>query len=566
MAAFLFVSIIPLLISGYQLSKRTEEELKSSLNENNYLVSRTISEKLDAFEVEKWISTLDGLASSPAWNIESDPNQNVAMINSYFSQIRELVILSVRTRVHSEPKHYINQFFLNEWKGWNPDSLAALFLFNADSAAGDKRVFIRDPVFIHGSNIPFLPIEIIQHSSVDWRRSLRGVFQMPPIFEFINEEMSPMQRQIYVLDSRGRILFQNKYGQFDVGRILPYPMNRPIRQTSSVFQTLQFSHLGKKYLGYRLPNPRTGWVVMVVYLYDSAYAMVSQMKRQMVMNIGFALILCIAMSSLFAWFHSSVIYHAKEILRKYAEKLEQSNAELEAFAYSISHQLSAPLRHIVNYSDVLEMRLSSTLDKKSRHQLQNISDAAKNLSELIYHVLTFSRVGYADINKTRIDLAKMVLSIRSKLETDIASRKISWKTDTGAPLWGDPVMLQQVMLNLISNALKFTRHRKRAMLKIGSRLETDEVIVYVSDNGVGFDMKDKNRLFGLFQRLHDREAFEGSGVGLAHVRRIISRHGGQTWAVGEPGKGATFYFSLPVQLTPDAGRRHRSTKWHVELR
>jgi two-component system, chemotaxis family, sensor kinase Cph1 len=140
-----------------------------------------------------------------------------------------------------------------------------------------------------------------------------------------------------------------------------------------------------------------------------------------------------------------------------------------------------------------------------------------------------------------------VRMIQARLETDIAPRKITWKIAECQPLWGDPVMLQQVMLNLVSNAVKFTRHRKRAVIEIGTRIEADETVVMVRDNGVGFDMKDRNKLFGLFQRLHDREAFEGSGVGLAHVRRIVAKHGGRTWAEGEPGKGAAFYFSLPAR-------------------
>lgn len=308
-------------------------------------------------------------------------------------------------------------------------------------------------------------------------------------------------------------------------------------------------------MGYVFPSPRTGWLVVVAYLHEKAYALVFQMRQRILFYIGVALILSVVMSLGFAWFHSSVIVHAKQVLQRYADKLEQSNAELEAFAYSVTHELSAPLRHIMSYSDILEMRLASSLDPKSLHQLQNISNASKHLHELIYQILLFSRVGIADIHKTRIDLRQMVKSIRAKLEPETASRKIAWKTGRCSPLWGDPVMIQQVLFNLVSNAVKFTRTRKRAVIQITSALKTEEVIVSIRDNGVGFDMKDRNKLFGLFQRLHNKEEFEGTGVGLALVRRIIAKHGGRTWAEGEPGKGAVIYFSLPIDGSNPFGKR-----------
>jgi signal transduction histidine kinase len=560
LAAFLIVSIVPLLLSGYRLLTRTQDELKSSLNENNYLVARHISNKLDEQQIEKWISALDGLSSSLAWNGQEDPDRRGIIINSYFSQIRELVILSTLSRSGLDVKHYVNQNLLNKTKGWNTENLASLLSFRNANPADSNGVIIRTPVFFDSGKSIYLPIDVVQKHPGKTGGSLRGVFQLDPVFGFIDADMSSMQRQIYILDDTRRILFQNINGQFGPGRVLPYPIRFPLQQNSFVFQTLHFEYSGKKYVSYLLPTPRTGWFVVVAYLYEKAYAPVSQIRRQLVMNLGFALVLSVLMSFLFAWFHSSVIHHAKETLQRYAEKLEQSNAELEAFAYSISHELSAPLRHIMSYTDVLGMRLGSTLDSKSQHQLQNISDAAKNLSELVYNVLLFSRVGYADITKRRIDMNQMVQLIQSKLETDIGSRKISWKITGNTPLWGDPVMLQQVMFNLISNAVKFTRHRKRAVIQIDTHLEMEEVIASVRDNGVGFDMKDINRLFGLFQRLHDKDTFEGSGVGLAHVRRIVAKHGGRTWAEGELGHGSTFYFSLPAEPTSNGSRKRRRVK------
>jgi signal transduction histidine kinase len=548
--AFLIVSVVPLLISGYHSLRRTEDELKSSLNENNYLVTRYISNELEELQVEKWISTLNALSSSLSMNKKLGLEQTHFLINSYFSQIRELAVLSTRTHPRSEIKHYINQRFMDEFKAQNPDSLCRLFSFHTETVTRDNAADIGKPIFLSGDHDIFLPIEIAPKNQSSFSVSLRGVFQLVPAFGFIDSDMSTAQRQVYILDGEGRILFQNQHGQFKTGTRLPYLIDFSSSKKSFVFQTLSFHYSGRKYLGYVFPSPRTGWLVVVAYLHDKAYALVSQMRQRILFYIGIALILSVVMSFGFAWFHSSVIVHAKEVLQRYAEKLEQSNAELEAFAYSVTHELSAPLRHIMSYSDILEMRLSSKLDPKSLHQLQNISSASKDLHELIYNILLFSRVGYADLHKTWIDLKQTVRTIRAKLETETSLRKISWKTGRCSPIWGDPIMIQQVLFNLISNAVKFTRTRKKAVIQIGTTLKPEEVIVSIRDNGIGFDMKDKNKLFGMFQRLHNKEEFEGTGVGLAHVRRIIAKHGGRTWAESETGKGAVFYFSLPKEAGP----------------
>jgi len=549
LAAFLLVSVIPLLFFGYHLLRRTEDELKSSLNENNYLVTRHISNELDQFQIGKWISTLEGLSSSISTSGNSGGTASDAVINSYFSQVRELAILSIRTGTGSEAKHYVNQKFLSGWKGVRTAFLARLFEAGGDSVFSENGVVLRNPVRVDTGQSVFLPVEVTFGGHSGRNGFIRGVFELTPVFGFIDAEMSSSRRQIYILDSRGRILFQNGQGRFEAGSVLPYPLRLPMPQSSSVFQTLKFSHQGRDYLGYMLPSPRTHWPVVVVYRHDEAYALVAQMRRRILAVIGFALVSSMILSFGFAWFHSSFIYHAKEVLQQYAQKLEQSNAELEAFSYSVTHELSAPLRHIMNYSDILGMRLSARLDKKSLEQLNTISNAAKNLHDLVYNILLFSRVGYADINKARIDLRVVLRTIRARLADEAPARKITLKLGGSEPLWGDPVMIQQVVTNLVSNAVKFTRLRKRAVIQIDAVPRGGEVIVSVRDNGIGFDMKDMNRLFGLFQRLHRKEDFEGSGVGLAHVRRIIAKHGGRTWAEGFPGKGAVFYFSLPVPKT-----------------
>jgi chemotaxis family two-component system sensor kinase Cph1 len=241
-----------------------------------------------------------------------------------------------------------------------------------------------------------------------------------------------------------------------------------------------------------------------------------------------------------------IVLRRAEELASLSEELQRSNKELEAFSYSVSHDLRAPFRHIVGYSELLKKQEGASLSERGRRYLETIIESAITAGTLVDNLLHFSQMGRAALKPMRVDMNVLVAEVRQRLALETKGRTIEWRIDDLPPVIADPFMLRLAVENLLANAVKYTRPREVATIEIGSRQDARETVFYVKDNGVGFDMAYVGKLFGVFQRLHRLEEFEGTGIGLANVRRIVERHGGRVWATGALNEGATFSFSLPA--------------------
>ncbi|MCC6605946.1 MAG: GAF domain-containing protein [Anaerolineae bacterium] len=228
------------------------------------------------------------------------------------------------------------------------------------------------------------------------------------------------------------------------------------------------------------------------------------------------------------------------------QQLEEAYSELESFSYSVSHDLRAPLRHVSGYMELLQKYVAESLDEKANRYIRISLDEARRMGILIDDLLAFSRFGRTEIHWTEVDTDQLVWEVVAGFEPELQNRQVQWHIQALPVVCGDRAMLRLVWSNLISNALKFSRERAQAEIEIGVMLGEATHTFFVRDNGTGFDMQYVGQLFGVFQRLHKAAEFEGTGIGLATVRRVVQRHGGQSWAEGKEGEGATFYFTLPV--------------------
>jgi PAS domain S-box-containing protein len=235
-------------------------------------------------------------------------------------------------------------------------------------------------------------------------------------------------------------------------------------------------------------------------------------------------------------------------------QLEAAKNELEAFTYSVSHDLRAPLRHIAGFCGILMEDCAPQLDADARHHLTRIQEGTRRMGVLVDELLALARVGRQALTYQPTRLNTLVDDVVALLKPDIEGRPVEWKIAELPPINCDPTLIRQVFQNLISNALKYSRNRTPAVIEIGHREENGQTTIFVRDNGAGFSMKYADKLFGVFQRLHRAEEFEGTGVGLATVQRIVQKHGGRAWAESEVDKGATFYFTLGAAVMKTVGQ------------
>jgi light-regulated signal transduction histidine kinase (bacteriophytochrome) len=230
--------------------------------------------------------------------------------------------------------------------------------------------------------------------------------------------------------------------------------------------------------------------------------------------------------------------------KKAEEQLLSVNNLLHSFSYSVSHDLRAPLRHINGFIDLFRKKAIAKLDEKEIRFLNIITDSAQKMGVIIDELLAFSRLGTAPVNKEKVNMNLVVEDVLKEIKNGIKDQKVEWVIRFLPECEGDVGLLKLVFTNLLSNALKYSSKVEKSVIEIGTDTKDEKIVYFVRDNGAGFDMKYQDKLFGVFQRLHTEDEFEGIGIGLANVKRILDKHGGEIWAESKVNEGATFYFTI----------------------
>ena len=252
--------------------------------------------------------------------------------------------------------------------------------------------------------------------------------------------------------------------------------------------------------------------------------------------------------------------HVNEHLERRTAELSDANRELESFSYSVAHDLRAPLRHIAGYSDVLTQDYGPRFDVEGQRCLEKIGDGAQKMGRLVDDLLSLSKIGRQELSVEVTSLDLLLRQVVEELAPECSGREVEWQIGDLYSAECDPGLMKQVFVNLLSNAVKYTGKRERAVIQVGQMMQHGVRVIFVRDNGAGFEMRYAGKLFGVFQRLHKDRDFEGTGVGLAIVQRIIRKHGGQIWAEAELDRGATFFFTLGAREQP----RQKTTTWSRE--
>ena len=374
-----------------------------------------------------------------------------------------------------------------------------------------------------------------------------GILVMQPKEDYIENMARDIDigiGQIYVVDSKGHLIYHPRY---TVDRIVDFSqvplIQKVLKGINGVERTSD--SLGKEpsISAYHPVSP-WGWGVVVEKPTAVILAPVRKITLWLAAITGFMLLL----GGIFAYRWAEIIFESQKLtrdLKHYADRLENANKELESFSYSISHDLRSPLRAIDGFSRILLKEYGAKVDSEGKRLLDIVRTNAQRMGQLIDDLLAFSRVGRAEMRLSEINMEELANKVCEEIKAGMTGKTPQCNVGSLPPAFGDRAMMRQVFSNLLANAIKFTRTREEASIEVGGREAEEENVYYVKDNGVGFDAQYGHKLFGVFQRLHDMDEFEGTGIGLSIVKRIVEKHDGRVWAEGALNEGATFYFALP---------------------
>jgi len=580
---FIIVIVVSISTAGWFLLQVCENIVINKISVGDRQLSQGVGREIKS-EMENIKSVLKFLVSSPNWQ-EMDPfmiKDELKFVENNFPDITELYVADLEG----------NQI-VKKGAG-KPENVADIWSFQL--AKEGQEIF--SDIFLDPQTLK--PIQIIVLPILE-NKTVKGVLSAELDFQRIISSIMDVEigrdGSIFVVAGNGRVIAHTYINQLTDIDFSSVPIVEAVLGGQKGVMKGYADNLGNRVVGTYFPVWELGWGIIVQRSLSEISREVEQVRNVIFITIITSIILAI----IAGWLMSGTISKPIRLLAEASERvaggdlstsvdikssneigvltnsfnrmvkelkqtqgalrkshdelelrvkerttqLEASMYELKAFAYSVSHDLQAPLRAISGFSEILLRDYLDTLDDQGQHYLKRVRAGTVNMSQMIEDLLTLSRIARRPINKKRVDLEKLVRETYELLsEAERKDRKIDFTVKSCLPVSSDPQLLKIVLTNLLSNALKFTGKCKKAEIEFGCNTKDKKTIFYVKDNGIGFDMKYADKLFSPFQRLHRKEEYEGSGIGLAIVQRIIHRHGGKIWAESFSGLGTTFYFTL----------------------
>ena len=593
LAAFVALSAIPFAFIRYYTLRKVENEMRSSLNESYYLLTEKIADMIDQVYIQVWLSNLAHLRNALDYAVIHDEAERNALLNSFFQQEADMLTLSLALPNAAEPVHFLKQARIQQLAQANAAGTAAFFNLPAAVTTTDQETpLIRMPLVFASSHEVFLPVDVFINWADGQTAQLHGVYELTQGLRQIEKELPVGNKEMYVVDRAGNILFSNRREHFAEGAILHLPIMAKVRDSlagaARIFQLEIFTDQATRYVGNFSTTRYVKWAVVVVEPYNSAYALVLDTQRQIFFWAGVAVLLCITCATFFAWFFSRFIVNAEQALLAAKEAADSANRAKSEFLANMSHEIRTPLNAVIGFSELLGAQVK---DPKQQSYLAAIRTGGRSLLTLINDILDLSKIeaGRLEIQTEPVNLKLIVEEVRQIFTLKAGEKHLELlvAVDPQLPraLVLDEARLRQVLLNLVGNAVKFTDkghvaisarvvepqdlgrpfpgpplNQGREKMGGGSLLPplnqgmagegsrpTVNLRLTVEDTGIGIPANQIAAVFESFRQQDGQSTrkYGGTGLGLTISKRLIELMHGQITVQSQVGEGSAFEIYLP---------------------
>jgi len=556
LTAFLALASIPFAFIKFYTLRKMENEMRSSLNESYYLLTEKITDTIEQRYIRNWLSNVTHARNLLDYGVIQNEDTRNTLLNAFFQQDEDLLTLSFVSASAEQPLHFLKNERLQALAEANPDGVALFFTLPA--IAESNAPIIQSPVLFAQTHEVFLPIDVLIESEDGETAQLRCVYELTEGLRRIEQELPVGNKEMYIVDQAGSVLFSNQRDHFAEGARFELPLMNRVRESltgaARIFQLEIFTDRNQSYVGNFTTISAINWAVVVIEPYNSAYGLVIETQRQIVFWILMVIALSVICATFFAWFFSMFIVNAERALLEAKDAADSANRAKSEFLANMSHEIRTPLNAVIGFSELLTTQVK---DPKQQSYLAAIQTGGRSLLTLINDILDLSKIeaGRLDIQPETVNLRLLMEEVRQIFTLKANDKKLELLVEADASLPTalllDEARLRQVLLNLVGNAVKFTdRGHVAITARASASQETPDamdVLLTVSDTGIGIPAEQCETIFEAFRQQDGQSTrkYGGTGLGLTITRRLIELMRGKITVRSTIGEGSAFDITLP---------------------